>query len=83
MKLDAATARILLSLFVAFHNIDAGTALPADARASLVLTEAEADRGLAIIESEFDCDIAAVGRALASSEEISGALRELAAAGAA
>lgn len=85
MKLDAATARILLALFIGFHNADLGVGmddLSEEERAGLLLTEEEADRGLSIIETEFDCDIAAVGRALAETPEITGALHEMVAAGA-
>jgi hypothetical protein len=78
MKLDAETARILLALFIAFHNLDVGATVPDEERATLVLTEEEADRGIAMIAADFDCDLEAVGHALAATSEISGALRAMA-----
>lgn len=82
MKLDADTARILLSLVIAFHDVDvkANLGLGAEERAALVLTEEEADRGLAIIERDFDADIAAVGRAIVETPAVSRMLRDIAAA---
>lgn len=70
--MDANTARILLSLLVAFHNVDVNVATSSDRadREALILTEEEADLGLAIIETEFDCDLAAVGRALANNPHV-------------